>query len=320
MSNLYRIGIDLGGTTVTAGLVDENCHILHKLTWATALPRPAEDLEQHMAKLCRTVAEEAKIDFACIESVGIGTPGSVNSKTGKVGFNANFAYHDWNLGPDMEKLLGCKVYVENDANAAAYGEYLAGGAKGYDSAICITLGTGIGGGIILNGRIFSGANGAGGEIGHTVTVQNGRPCMCGRKGCWEKYGSARALSEDSAAAAKAHPESLLNQLLQANGGKANAKMAFDAAQKNDITAKQVLESWLQAVGCGLVNVINTFQPDVICISGGVSAQGEVLLAPLQKIADNEDYNRAGDHRTLLKLATLRNDAAVVGGANLYRQH
>ena len=210
--------------------------------------------------------------------------------------------------------------MENDANAAAYGEYLEGSAKGYNSAVCVTLGTGIGGGIILDGRIFSGANGAGGEIGHTVTVQNGRPCMCGRRGCWEKYGSARALSEDSAAAAQEHPESLLHTLIEKNGGKPNAKMAFDAMAQNDAVAKQVVENWLNAVGCGLVNVINTFQPDVVCIGGGVSAQGEVLLQPLQKIVDAEDYNRSGSQRTQIKLATLRNDAAVVGGANLYRQH
>ena len=320
MSDSYRIGIDLGGTTVTAGLVDEENKILHKLTWATALPRPAEDLEQHMAKLCRAVAQQAGVDFAKVASIGIGTPGSVNSKTGKVGFNANFGYHNWDLGSDMEKLLGCRVYVENDANAAAYGEYLEGSAKGYNSAVCVTLGTGIGGGIILDGRIFSGANGAGGEIGHTVTVQNGRPCMCGRRGCWEKYGSARALSEDSAAAAQEHPESLLHTLIEKNGGKPNAKMAFDAMAQNDAVAKQVVENWLNAVGCGLVNVINTFQPDVVCIGGGVSAQGEVLLQPLQKIVDAEDYNRSGSQRTQIKLATLRNDAAVVGGANLYRQH
>ena len=320
MNSNYRIGIDLGGTTVTAGLVNEQNQILHKLTWATELPRPAQNLEQHMATLCRTVAEQAGVDFGKICSVGIGTPGSVNSKTGKVGFNANFGYHNWNLGSDMEQLLGCKVYVENDANAAAYGEYLAGGAKGYDSAICVTLGTGIGGGIILNGRIFSGANGAGGEIGHTVIVQNGRPCMCGRNGCWEKYGSARALSEDCAAAAKAHPESLMHTMIEQNGGKANAKIAFDAMAQGDDAARNVVENWLNAVGCGLVNVINTFQPDVVCISGGVSAQGEILLRPLQKIVDAEDYNRGGEHRTQIKLATLRNDAAVVGGANLYLQH
>ena len=140
----YTIGIDLGGTTMTAGLVNEKFEVVGKVTWATRLPRPAQDLEKALAELCRTVARENKVDFADIRYVGIGTPGSVNFTTGFVGFNTNFGYYDWNLGPDMENLLGCKVYVENDANAAAFGEYIAGGAKGYRDAVIITLGTGIG--------------------------------------------------------------------------------------------------------------------------------------------------------------------------------
>ena len=142
----YTIGIDLGGTTMTAGLVDENYKIIGKTTWATRLPRPAEELEKALADLCRTVAKENKVDFTDVKYVGIGTPGSVNFTTGFVGFNTNFGYYDWNLGPDLEAMLGCKVYVENDANAAAYGEYIAGGAKGYKDAVVITLGTGIGSG------------------------------------------------------------------------------------------------------------------------------------------------------------------------------
>ena len=316
----YTIGIDLGGTTVTAGLVDENYNIIEKITWATALPRPAEDLEAHMAKLCRTVAEKAGVDFAQVESIGIGTPGSVNSAEGSVGFNANFNYRNWNLGPDMEALLGRKVYIENDANAAAYGEYLAGSAKGYNSAICVTLGTGIGGGIIEDGRIYTGANGAGGEIGHTVICRGGRACNCGRKGCWERYGSARALAEDTFEASKKHPESLIAKLVKDNKGRANAKIAFDARDAGDSVAADVVQNWLEAVSCGLVNIINCFQPDVICISGGVSNQGDTLLKPIQKIVDEEDYNRGGEHRTVIKLASLRNDAGVLGAAYLYRQH
>ena len=134
----YTIGIDLGGTTMTAGIVNENYEIVGKLTWATRLPRPAEDLEKALADLCRTVARDNKVDFADIKYVGIGTPGSVNFTTGFVGFNTNFGYYDWNLGPDLEDLLGCKVYVENDANAAAYGEYIAGHMAPGAPYTCIT--------------------------------------------------------------------------------------------------------------------------------------------------------------------------------------
>ena len=150
----YTIGIDLGGTTMTAGLVDEAYNIVGKITRPTRLPRPAQDLEQALADLCRAVAKDCKIDFADVSYVGIGTPGSVNFTTGFVGYNTNFGYYDWNLGPDLEALLGCKVYVENDANAAAFGEYIAGGAKGFKDAVVITLGTGIGSSIILGGKIL----------------------------------------------------------------------------------------------------------------------------------------------------------------------
>ena len=146
----YTIGIDLGGTTMTAGLVDEAYNIVGKITRPTRLPRPAQDLERALADLCRAVAKDCKIDFADVSYVGIGTPGSVNT---------NFGYYDWNLGPDLEALLGCKVYVENDANAAAFGEYIAGGAKGFKDAVVITLGTGIGSGIILGGKILRGFKG-----------------------------------------------------------------------------------------------------------------------------------------------------------------
>ena len=160
--------------------------------------------------------------------MGIGTPGSVNFKTGFVGFNTNFGYYDWNLGPDMEKMLGCKVYVENDANAAAYGEYIAGGAKGYNDAVVITLGTGIGSGIILGGKILRGFNFAAGEMGHNVIVKDGIQCTCGRKGCWERYASASALTRETKAAMQADKNTIMWKMTQ-DIDHVNAKLAFDAA-------------------------------------------------------------------------------------------
>ena len=180
----YTIGVDLGGTTITAGLVDKGLRIVCKSTCHTNLPRPAEEVEQAIAALCRQVVEQGGVSWQQIRWVGIGTPGSVNAATGIVEFNANFGYTDWPLQKNMEQLLGCHVYIENDANAAAYGEYLAGGAKGAKYAVVITLGTGIGGGIIIDGKIFAGFNYAGAELGHIVIVKDGRPCMCGRRGCW----------------------------------------------------------------------------------------------------------------------------------------
>lgn len=176
----YTIGVDLGGTNIKAGLVDEAHHIVDSVSCKTNLPRPEHEVEAEIAALCSQLAQRAGLDMAAqIESVGIGTPGSVNPHTGVVEFNANFGYRNWPLVSAMEKLLPCRVYIENDANAAAYGEYIAGAAQGAKYAIAVTLGTGIGGGIIIDGKIFSGFNSAGAEIGHTVIVKGGRPVCAG---------------------------------------------------------------------------------------------------------------------------------------------
>lgn len=312
----YTIGIDLGGTTMTAGLVDESYQIVGKVTWATRLPRPAEDLEQALADLCRTVAKNAGVSFSDVRYVGIGTPGSVNFTTGFVGYNTNFGYYDWNLGPDLEGLLGCKVYVENDANAAAFGEYIAGGAKGCKDAVVITLGTGIGSGIILGGKILRGFNFAAGEMGHTVIVKGGRPCNCGRRGCWERYASSRALSEDAREAVRKNPESLMLKLAGGDVNRMNAKIPFDAMAAGDETARAVVNNWIEYVACGIANVVNTFEPEVICIGGGVSNQGETLLAPIRAYVEEETKNITTGKMPAIRACELTNDAGVIGAAAL----
>ena len=311
----YTIGIDLGGTTMTAGLVDEAYNIVGKITRPTRLPRPAQDLEQALADLCRAVAKDCKIDFADVSYVGIGTPGSVNFTTGFVGYNTNFGYYDWNLGPDLEALLGCKVYVENDANAAAFGEYIAGGAKGFKDAVVITLGTGIGSGIILGGKILRGFNFAAGEMGHTVIVKGGRKCNCGRYGCWERYASSRALSEDAREAMTRHPESMMWKLA-GDIDHVNAKIPFDAMEAGDATAKAVVDNWIEYVACGISNVVNTFEPEAICIGGGVSNQGETLLAPIRKYVEEETKNITTGKMPAIRACVLTNDAGVIGAAAL----
>lgn len=316
----YRLGVDLGGTKIAVGLVDENNNIVEKVVGRTDLPRPEHEVEQTIAALCREVVEKKGLDFAQqIEWVGIGTPGSVNAETGIVEFNANFGYHDWQLEKNMEKLLGCTVYIENDANAAAYGEYIAGGAQGARYAVVITLGTGIGSGIIIDGKIFAGFNSAGAEIGHVVIDKGGRQCMCGRKGCWEKYASARALKDDTRAAMEARKDNIMWEIVEGDSEKINAKTAFDGMRAGDVMATDIVENFIEYVACGITNVINIFQPEIICIGGGVSNEGETLLAPIRAYVDKEDYARKGDKRTKIVAAQLRNNAGIVGAASLGMQ-
>ncbi len=317
----YTIGVDLGGTTISAGLVDEEYNIVHKVGCDTNLPRPAEEVEMLIAGLCMELCRSKDLDITKdIRWVGIGTPGSVNQATGVVEFNANFGYNNWPLEVDMERLLGCKVYIENDANAAAYGEYIAGGAKGAQYAVVITLGTGIGSGIIINGKIFSGFNYAGAELGHLVIVKDGRPCMCGRNGCWEKYASARALADDTREALKAHPDNMMWKLVDGDLSRVNAKTAFDGMRAGDELATQVVHNFVEYVACGITSVINIFQPEILCIGGGISREGETLLAPIRHYVDREEYAREGMRRTKIVAAKLCNDAGIVGAASLGMQN
>lgn len=313
----YYIGVDVGGTAITAGIVGNDFKILARATAETRLPRPESAIEGEIAKLCLSICIDAGVSFDKeIAWVGIGTPGSANPDTGVVEFNANFAYHNWHLQEALEKLLNKKVFIENDANAAAFGELLAGGAKGYKDAVVVTLGTGIGGGIILGGKLFSGHNHAGAEIGHMVIVKNGRPCMCGRKGCFEKYASARALTEDTKEAMRANPENMMWELAENDIEKVTAKTAFDAMRAGDPLGRLVVNAFLEYVACGVTNIINIFQPEVVCIGGGVSKEGEVLLGPVRAIVEREDYARTSAKRTVLTIAQLRNDAGLVGAAFL----
>ena len=299
----YTIGIDLGGTTMTAGIVNENYEIVGKLTWATRLPRPAEDLEKALADLCRTVAQDNKVDFADIKYVGIGTPGSVNFTTGFVGFNTNIGYYDWNLGPDLEALRGCKGYVENDANAAAYGEYIAGGAKGYNDAVVITLGTGIGSGIILGGKILRGFNFAAGEMGHNVIVKDGIQCTCGRRGCWERYAATTAL---------------VRAAQEKNPAWTDGRAIFAAAEAGNPEVLALLDAWTDEIAQGLAGMVHIFNPQLILIGGGVSAQQKLLIAPIAAKV-KASVMPAFAEGLEIRAAQLHNDAGMVGAVYYFRQ-
>ena len=182
---MYRIGIDLGGTNIVAGVVDDSYRIIATAKCKTATPRPAEEIIADMARVSREAVQAAGLTMDDIDGVGVGSPGVCNADTGVIERAANLDFIQVPLRDALSALLNKPVTIENDANAAAYGELLAGAAKGKSSCVCITLGTGVGGGVIIDGKIIAGSNFAGTELGHTVIVVDGVPCSCGRKGCWE---------------------------------------------------------------------------------------------------------------------------------------
>ena len=218
----------------------------------------------------------------------------------------------------LKQRVGVDFYIENDANAAAYGEYIAGAGKGKDSFIAITLGTGVGGGIIIDGKLFSGSNYAGAELGHTVIVADGEQCTCGRKGCWETYASATALIRQTKAAMLENKDSLMWTIAQNNIDNVNGITAFDAMRKGDATGKQVVDKYLWYVSIGIINTVNIFQPDVLCIGGGVSKEGETIAAPIREHVKRERYSKNISKQTEIKTAELGNDAGIIGAAYLYK--
>ena len=312
---MIRVGIDLGGTNIVAGVVDDHYTILATAKRKTNLPRPADDIIADMAAVAKEAVEKANMTMQEVRYIGVGCPGTCNQETGIVEYSNNLRFDKVPLKAKLEELTGKPVYVENDANAAALGEALAGAGKGAKSCVCITLGTGVGSGVVLDGKVYDGFNFAAAEIGHTVIVVDGEPCTCGRHGCWEAYASATALVRQTKAAMQEHPDSQMHNVAREQG-RVNGRTAFDAMRRGDAAAKQVVDTYIRYMACGLANVVNIFQPEVLCIGGGICNEGDTLLIPLKEMLEQERYSKYSERQTRLCVATLVNDAGIIGAAFL----
>ena len=316
----YYIGVDVGGSNIACAVVDENCEIISRSKAKTHGKTGSIDYTEVLDIIIRTVnlaCEAAGIKPFDASSIGIGCPGICNSDMGIVEYTNNLGFRNVPLKTDVEDEFKIPIYLDNDANAAAFGEYIAGAAMGTKNAVVITLGTGVGSGIIINGKIYRGTNFAAGEIGHTVIVADGLPCSCGRKGCFEAYSSATGLVNMTKKAAAEHPESLINQLIKEDG-KASARTAYKAAKLGDEVGQKVTEEYVKYLAVGIANVINTFQPDILCIGGGVCNEGSLLLNPLKEAVYREIYSRDSKKTTRLAICTLGNDAGIIGAAMLHK--
>ena len=316
---MFNIGIDLGGTNIKAGVVNGDYKIISSASVKTNLPRPAEGIVDGICEAVDIALKSAGVDFKDINAVGIGTPGSANRETGEVLYSSNLGFRNTHLGKMLKERLGKEIYVENDANAAAFGEYLAGGGRGYENVVVITLGTGVGGGVIIDGKIYTGFNFCGAELGHTVIEYNGRECTCGRKGCFEAYSSATALIT---ATKKAMEENRGSKLWEIAGeiDKVDGKTAFDGMRAGDEVAINVVKEYIEYLGCGLTNMVNIFQPQILLIGGGICKEGENLTKPLREIIARDSY--CIDEKLLPKLDICRlgNDAGIIGAAFLCKLH
>ena len=314
MANKYYIGIDLGGTYIKGGIVNENGEILVSDKTPTEVEKGDKGVAANIAKLANDLLSRLNLTVKDVEGLGIGSPGMIDSAEGNVVYANNLGWENFRICDELSRLLGgIKVKIGNDANVAALGEVKFGAARNYNSAVMITLGTGVGGGVVIDGKLVEGNMGAGAELGHIVIVKGGEQCSCGRKGCFEAYSSATALIRDTKRAMEAHPDSKMWECGSLDA--VTGKTVFDYAPV-DVYAKEVVDSYIEYLACGLINYANVFRPEVILLGGGVCAQGDNLIKPLQKIFDKEIY--AGDKgpKVPILIAELENSAGLLGAAAL----
>ena len=310
---MYRIGIDLGGTNIAVGLVNEKYEIVAHHSVPTGATRPAEQVIADMGDAVDAVLSKAGVAVESCESIGIGSPGNCDSERGVVVRAYNLGWFDVPVCDMLHQRFGIPVRLSNDANCAALAETVAGAAIGCENMVLITLGTGVGGGIIIDGKIYAGMRSAGAELGHMLLVLDGEQCTCGRRGCWETYASATALIRQARQAAAEHPDSLLAQTAP---DQITGLSVFEAADKGDATAQAVIDRYCQYVAAGFTDLVNALAPEMILLGGGISRQGERILAPMREYVANNCFGQKDGAIPVIKAAALGNEAGIIGAAAL----
>jgi len=318
---MYYVGIDLGGTNIAAGIVSEQGEILLKESIPTLNERESRYILEDMAALVNKLIKDFGIEKSEVVSIGVGAPGTANSKEGKIAYANNLKFVNVDIRGVVGSLTGLNVFVDNDANCAALAESVAGAAKDVECSATVTLGTGVGSGIIVENKIFSGFNNLASEFGHTLLVMDGEPCTCGRNGCLEAYASGTGLIRQTIKAGKEHPESKLASCSKEGDiERASARTAFDAARLGDPIAQEVVDKYIKYVGEGMVNLINAFSPEIVCLGGGISNEGENLLKPLREYVSTRIYANSISEdlvpKSKIVKALMGNDAGIIGAAML----
>ena len=313
---MYYIGIDVGGMSIKAGVADINGNVLHKTTIVTRGNYDAEyTISNDIHKLIVKLLDEANIPEEKIAAVGIGQAGSIDSERGIINYWNNIPMKNVHVVEELKKWHKMPVFIDNDANVAALGECVFGAAKGLRNVMLVTLGTGVGSGIIIDGKIYRGEYGAGAEAGHMRIVMNGEPCTCGGRGCWEAYASVSALIRQTKAAMEKHPESMMCSLA-AEMGEVNGITSFKAARAGDKAALEVVARYIEYVGTGLISLQNIFRPQIFLIGGGISKEGEFLTDPLEKFVHDGMFDKETGDPVKIRPAALHNDAGILGAAAL----
>ncbi len=309
---MYYIGIDLGGTTIKGGIVTEDGKIISSISEPTMPKREDYEIIKSIAQLSLNLIKKENLNISDIYSIGIGAPGLVDSKNKIISTSSNINFNNTNVEKEMKKHISLPIYLENDANCATIAEFICGSMKGYDSGVMLTIGTGVGGGVILDNKLAKGSYIGEGELGHTIVdYTNGEYCGCGQKGCLETFCSANSIIK--------YAKHLLNDKTDSkilnfatSFDDITAKNVFDAYDLGDDIATQAIKRFNTYLAIGIVNFINIFKPAIISIGGGASARGEKLTIPVEKIAKKMIYGNSFE--TKIVPAILGNDAGIIGAA------
>ncbi|PXW91652.1 glucokinase [Streptohalobacillus salinus] len=314
----YLLGVDIGGTTIKMGIISVEGKIIEKWEVTTKTGEESDQIPNDIWNALQSKLTTHSIPVEACFGIGVGAPGFVVTDTGEIAQAVNLGWLDFPLGTLLHDLSNLPVYVENDANIAALGENWLGSGDLAENLVAITLGTGVGGGIIVNGRIVSGTNGMAGEIGHMTMEKNGVPCNCGRRGCLETITSATGIARIAQARVTADSDTELAPLLEKKK-KLTAKDVFDATKNNDRVAQEIVAEVVDVLGLAISNITTIVNPSKIVIGGGVSKAGEELLKPLKKAFVSYALPRIVES-TSFEIAELGNDAGIIGGAYLVKQH
>ena len=311
---MYAIGIDIGGMSIKIGVVDSDGKIIKQSRVKTA--PTAELVVADMVEQINLLLDQLKIDIKSVKGIGIGCPGAVTSATGVVDFLPNLGWDTVPLADMLKKHFNVEIKISNDANVAALAEAIYGCAKNYNTSVMFTLGTGVGGGIIIDKKLFEGGFSRGAELGHTTLFLDGEPCSCGRTGCVEAYASATALIKQTKSAMSADSASKMWEYVDGNIEKVDGRTAFECAKKGDKTALKVVDTYVYYLSESILNMLNIFRPDAFILGGGISAQGDYLIDKIKEYCEKFDYGYKRAPRTDILVATLGNDAGIIGAAAL----
>ena len=312
---MYYIGVDIGGMSIKTGIVDESGKILTSSVIETEKIQPEKQIEK-IANQIEKLIEDFNVKKCEIVGVGVGCPGAIDVRNGVVKSSSNLKWTEFPLKCLLEESLGLKVRVANDADCATLGEVLFGAGKGYSTAVMLTLGTGVGGGVVLNGKLYEGPFGMASELGHITLKMGGEPCGCGRSGCFEQYASASALIRISKEKMLENRSSKMWEYCQNDLDKVNGKTAFDCAKNGDFTANLVVDEYVKNLSEGMLNYCNIFRPELIIIGGGISKEGDYLISKVKSYMQKYNYGYLGSPKCEIIVAKLRNDAGIIGASAL----